>query len=321
MDSLAVTALTQAHAAYAAFIRGLSNKWSYLACTIHGIGILLHPLKTVIRSKLIPALTGQSPHSNEMHDLLALPTRIGGIALTNPTSIAKVEVSASIKASNPFKAAILQQSLEYPGGVVNEQVEAKGEIHKMKRERSMQAADSLKQSLSASLLRSMDLAQEKGSAVWLTSLPIQEFDFALHKRAFQDALALSYNWQPLQAPSACACGVKFSIEHALSCPKGSFPSIRHNEIRDLTANLLTEVCNDVSIEPELQPIDGETFTGASSYSQDCARLDIAASGLWGGRFERTFLMCESSILLLPLIITFVVIESTSWRRNVIMNSE
>ena len=70
--------------------------------------------------------------------------------------------------------------------------------------------------------------------------------------------------------------------HALSCPKGGFPSIRHTEIRDLTANLLTEVCNDVCIEPELLPIDGEVFTGASSYSQDGARLDITANGFWGG---------------------------------------
>ena len=110
--------------------------------------------------------------------------------------------------------------------------------------------------------------------------------FALHKRAFQDTLALRYNWQPLQAPSACACVTKFSIEHALSCPKGGFPSIRHNEIKDVTANLLTEVCND---EPELLPIDGEVFTGASSYTQDGARLDIAANGFLGGRFERTFI--------------------------------
>ncbi len=33
-----------------------------------------------------------------------------------------------------------------------------------------------------------------------------------------------------------------------------FPSIRHNEIRDITANLLTEVCHDVSVEPGLQPL-------------------------------------------------------------------
>ena len=123
---------------------------------------------------------------------------------------------------------------------------------------------------------------------WLTSLPIQEFGFALHKGAFQDALTLRYNWQPLRAPSLCACGSKFSVEHALSCPKGGFPSIRHNEIRDLTANLLTEVCNDVCIKPTLQPTDSGALTGSSSNTQDGARLDIAANGFWGGRFERTF---------------------------------
>ena len=135
----------------------------------------------------------------------------------------------------------------------------------------------------------MDLAQEKGASTWLTTLPIQEFGFALHKRAFQDALALRYNWQPLQVPSSCACGTKFSIELALSCPRGGFPSIRHNEIRDLTANLLTEVCNDVCIEPDLQPLSGEVLSGSSSNTQDGARLDIAVNGFWGGRFERTFL--------------------------------
>ncbi len=40
-------------------------------------------------------------------------------------------------------------------------------------------------------------------------------------------------------------------------PKGRFPSIRHNEIRDLTANLLTEVCHDMYVEPNLQPITSD----------------------------------------------------------------
>ncbi len=89
--------------------------------------------------------------------------------------------------------------------------------------------------------RSMTLAQEKGASSWLTSLPIEEYSFALHKGAFHDALALRYNWQPIRTPLLCGCGAKFSVEHILSCPKDGFPSLRHNEIRDLTANLLTEV--------------------------------------------------------------------------------
>ena len=78
-----------------------------------------------------------------------------------------------------------------------------------------------------------------------------------------------------RVPTTCACGKNFSIDHALSCPKGGFPSIRHNEIRDITANLLTEVCNDVCIEPHLQSVNGEQLSGNV---EDGARLDIAANG-------------------------------------------
>ena len=187
-----------------------------------------------------------------MRRLLALPARLGGIALSNPTTDADVDFLSSTKISDPLKNAILQQNLEYPVEVITEQVGARAEVRRMKRERSKRDANSQIESLTPSLQRSMELAQEKGASIWLTSLPIQEFGFALHKGAFQDALALRYNWQPLRAPSLCACGTKFSVEHALSCPKGGFPSIRHNEIRDLTANLLTEVCN-ICIEPSLQP--------------------------------------------------------------------
>ena len=129
----------------------------------------------------------------------------------------------------------------------------------------------------------MDLAQEKGASSWLTSLPTKEVGFALHKGTFHNALALRYNWQPLQIPSTCGCGAKFSVEHALSCPKGGFPPIRHNKIRVLTANLLTDICSDVCIEPELQPITGEVLTGATSNAQDGACLDNAANGFCMGR--------------------------------------
>ena len=138
---------------------------------------------------------------------------------------------------------------------------------------------------SNTLQRAMDLAQEKGASSWLTTLPLEEFGFTLHKGAFCDAIALRYGWQP---SSSCACGANFSVEHALSCPKGGFPIVRHNEIRDLTANLLTEVCHDVCVEPTLQPITGETFSNATANSDEGARLDVAASGFWDGRFERAF---------------------------------
>ena len=52
--------------------------------------------------------------------------------------------------------------------------------------------------------------------------------------------------------------VTFNVEHVLSCPYGSFPSIRH-EIRDITAHLMSGICQNVGTEPVLQPVtDGKT---------------------------------------------------------------
>ena len=149
-------------------------------------------------------------------------------------------------------------------------------------------ARDLTNSLPDRLQRSVNLAKESGSSTWLTALPLSEHGFTLHKGAFHDALALRYGWTPDRLPTKCACGASFSVEHALSCVKGGFPSIRHNEIRDLTATLLTEVCRDVCIEPELQPLTDEQLRGTTANSQEGARLDIVANGVWGGTFERTY---------------------------------
>ena len=53
------------------------------------------------------------------------------------------------------------------------------------------------------------------------------------------------------------------------------------------ALLMEEVCMDVTIEPVLQPLTGETFQCRST-TTDEASLDICANGFWGGRSERTF---------------------------------
>lgn len=165
LDCLATIAVTQPHAAHEAFTHGLSSKWSYLTRTVQGIGPLLQPLETVIRLKLIPALTGQPPPNDAVRRLLALPARLGGIALSNPITDADVEFLSSTKISDPLKNAILQQYFEYPAEVITEQIDARAEVCRMKRERSTHDANSLIESLTPSLQRSMELAQENGASI------------------------------------------------------------------------------------------------------------------------------------------------------------
>ena len=66
----------------------------------------------------------------------------------------------------------------------------------------------------------------------------------------------------------------------MTCHLGGFPTIQLNEIRDITATLLTEVCHNVATEPPLQPLTGETLTACSANTNDNAQLDICARGFW-----------------------------------------
>ena len=69
---------------------------------------------------------------------------------------------------------------------------------------------------------------------------------------------------------------------------GRFSCLRHNEIRDFTAKLFREVCSNVRIESELQPLTGESLSYTSANRQDSARLDIRAQGFWGEQRQDAF---------------------------------
>ena len=57
--------------------------------------------------------------------------------------------------------------------------------------------------------------------------------------------------------------------------------MRHNEVWDITADLLTEACHGVGIEPHLQPITEEQLSFRTSNREDGACLDIVAENFWG----------------------------------------
>ena len=127
-----------------------------------------------------------------------------------------------------------------------------------------------------SFLRCADLAREPGSSSQLTVLPIQEHGFHLHK----SNLSLRYGITPLNTSKTCHCGTSFLVDHAMVCPFRGFPTIRHNEVQDLSAALLTEVSHNVATEPSLQQVTTDTFSLASANTTNDARLDIKTRGFW-----------------------------------------
>ena len=291
MDELQILsdiALAHPHAAYTAYIHGFKCKWSYLARTTPDVYQSFIPLEQFINSVFIPSITGQDPPSCHICSLLALPCRFGGLGISNPIESANLEYQLSVKVCGPLVGRISQQLSEYTYEIVQQQINAKTEVKAMRNQFIADSVSHVKQAISTDMLRNVDFASEKGASIWLTCLPIEEFGFSLHKRAFMDALALRYGWPVKNVPVPCSCGTSFTISHVLSCPKGGFPSLRHNEIRDVIACFLTEVCNDVQIEPNLQPVPQNVRFGTSANVTEGARLDISANGFWGSRYEKTF---------------------------------
>ena len=288
MERLSSIAVSQPHAAYAAFTHGLTSKWTYLARTIPDIDDLFQSLERVIRQQFLPSLTGQIAFSDDDRDLFALPVRLGGLGIPDPCQQSKTNNSTSEKITAPLVALILQQSHAYTPEAKAKQLRTRRISRTERKQRESLAATELKDRLPGDLQRALTVSSEKGASSWLSTLPIEEHGFALHKGAFRDALCLRYGWKPSHLPSHCSCGKQFTVEHALNCPRGGFPSIRHNEIRDVTADLLSDICHGVGTEPHLQPVTGEHLTHRTANREDGARLDIVAESFWGRNRQRAF---------------------------------
>lgn len=140
--------------------------------------------------------------------------------------------------------------------------------------------DELRAALSDAQLRSNELACESGNYAWLTVIPVSESNYVLNKEQFWANIRLRYGWATPCLPAMCACGCNFTIQHSMSCKKGGFVSLRHNEVRDITAQLLKEVCNDVGVEPTLLKMSGESLSAKSTKCNNEVRLDVSARGFW-----------------------------------------
>jgi hypothetical protein len=280
VKNLSDVALTHPQAAYAVFTHGLTSKWTFIMRTVPNIEDEFQPLEDAIRCYFLPALTGRPCFSDTERELLALPARHRGLGILNPTKYAKSQFLSSSCVSTPLVSLICQGNSNYSEDIQAQQRQAKAMVRSENRKYAIDEAENVRAKLSGSEQLAMDQASEKGASSWLTTIPMAEYGFSLHKQAFRDALCVRYGWQPVRLPSHCSCGESFSVSHALGCSKGALPSIRHNKIRDLTAKLMTEVCPNVATEPVLQTLNGESFVHRTANTQDDARLDIKAQDFW-----------------------------------------
>ncbi|KAG0714514.1 hypothetical protein GWK47_013998 [Chionoecetes opilio] len=272
---LSSMAKTEPHAAYSAFTHGLQHRWSFVKRTIPGISRLLRPLDESITKTFLPALLKTNFIIGEdVRELLSLPPRLGGMGITSPEKMAEEENRNSINLTRSLTEKIIAQDAN---GETDQNVilELKKTMSRNRQSAQMESLERLKDVMLVETVRKIHIAQETGAS---NCLPIRAKGFSLNKQEFVDAVALRYGWPVEGLPKTCVCGDPNNVDHTMTCKKGRFVCIRHDEVRDLTASMLREVCRDVSTEPTLLPLNGEHMQYMTANTANEARVDVSARG-------------------------------------------
>ena len=285
VEELAKIAVDEPQLAYSSYTKALSMRWCFVQRTIPNIREYFVPLEAAIRESLIPAILGRNI-TNLERQLFAIPVRLGGMGIQNPTLTSDTEFQNSSRVTRILTDLIIKQEQDLTNydaaSVAGEIIRSRAETD----ESMIVQLEEVKNLANNDLRRYIELAGEKGAGAWLNALPLQSTGYTLNKQQFRDAINLRYGWKIPGTPLYCGCGAKNDLDHILNCKVGGYVTMRHNNLRDVEASLLREVCKDVRVEPDLLPI-GQSGTKSKKTAAK-ARLDVSAVGIWSA-CERTFL--------------------------------
>ena len=189
----------------------------------------LGPLERVVRTKLLPALLGDStPLSDVERELFALPCKYGGLAINNSVADARHRLADSRLLSLSLQKKLLAGEAE----LGFDQSEHRAVVSSIKAKWASRY-ESRRVKLyreNPGLKRIIKYASEKGASNILTTLPLEKYGFAIKaKKDFRDLLCLRYRRPVKRLPSSCVCGAKYSLDHSQICKRGGFIHMRHDD--------------------------------------------------------------------------------------------
>ena len=189
--------------------------------------------ENVINNSFIPKCIGHLA-SPTLREVFALPTRAGGLGLENPTKTATAAYEASNKITQELKRAILTQNIDFSEFDEEKEKEAKKQYQKEKQEKEKENVERVKAIIRGAtaennnnineakpkkkkehdppLLRALEIAADKGASNWLTSLPLERYNFALARCCWTSPLPSSSKKLPLHMRM-------WSPQFSHSCPK------------------------------------------------------------------------------------------------------
>ena len=147
---------------------------------------------------------------------MGLPARLGGLGVIDPSQKGSIYYENSKSITTPLVNVIIDQARVCPSETTKAQINAKNQLRNSRRQHEKVVASEIIVKLSPNLQRSIEIPSEKGASTCLTTLPLADYGFTLHKGAFRDALCLRYGWLPQQLHSRCVCDQKFFDVHFLT---------------------------------------------------------------------------------------------------------
>ena len=193
-----------------------------------GVGTLMGLIEEALIEKFFPALFGGKETNVDFRKILGHSVNPGGLCIPDPQLSADSSYNIYKAASGELVDSLLRgSSLNYVG-------------HRAFLRKESFAARRAKMHIKlGELSRRKDIAggqernrinRETRNGAWLSAVTHRLNGTELSRDEFQDNLWLRYGMMTQDTPATCnGCGKRFSIEHALSCPKVELVLERHEK--------------------------------------------------------------------------------------------
>ena len=216
----------------AIFLRTISN-------THH----LLLLLERTIWNKFIPAVTGCHICHNKESVLIPLSIRYGGLAIHIFHKTAEIEFINSSKITSELTAHdIIEYNLTQNWDKKSIRRKIQKRNQKINNRNKWQRKTSCGYISSNWSFKLVNSTSNYRIWIWIIHAAIL---------GFNDMVGKTCN-----IPTSCSCDSKFNIQHSMSYKKGGIICIRHNDLQDQTANIMSEVSEDMEAEAKLKPLSG-----------------------------------------------------------------
>jgi hypothetical protein len=283
VEALAMVARRYPQTAYAGFAKSIQAEWQYLQRVTPHIEQAFAQLEKAIAQVFLPALLDASIEEvAKLRPLLALPVRLGGLGIPDPTTTGAACFDASSEGTRLLQDSLVQGAplcaLEHRSYASTGRTMAKG------RQRESND-DSLAAILTAA--KPMDkrrILRSASTGAWLTTMPSLLNGSDLSAEEFRDGVRLRVGLTPTAIPPRCdGCGEKFTTEHAMSCKKGGLILHRHNDLVATWGHLCGQALtpSTVSDEPLIQTSRAVQVAGSNRTEPSPElRGDLAVHGFW-----------------------------------------